>query len=64
MESLKDPTETVSDEFGYQRNLHDQGIDFNDISADEYFRGTGVPKSDHMGGGNSVGCWADGFMFY
>ena len=32
--------EMFSDEFGHQRNLHDQDINFNDIGADEYLRGT------------------------
>ena len=40
VESTKDPTEAIFDEFRHQRRLHDRGRNFNGISADEYLRGT------------------------
>jgi hypothetical protein len=41
IESLEDPTEAVLNEFGHHRGRHDKCRNFNDISADEYLRGTG-----------------------
>jgi hypothetical protein len=44
IEPLKDPRMTDLDEFRHQRSLHDRSRNFNDISADEYLRGTGRTK--------------------
>ena len=35
IESLKDPTEAVLNEFVHQRNLHDKCRNFNGIGADD-----------------------------
>ena len=42
--SLNDPTEVDSNEFRHQTSFHDEIKNFNDVSADDYLRGTAVVR--------------------